>query len=283
MSFLIREANIGDWNILLKFFSRIYRKGHPLQNKNFWEWQFGDENNGRSFICINDLGEIVGHVGANFGGGVAWIINVYLDKEFRGKGILRKQYDMAREYYPLAATAANDAGLGLYRNMRWIRYYNLVRLVKVKPGKSLMTVKDICEGVDINVEQLRCYDTHYFRQPLLKGICLEDGSRAVSQVEVGGMRLVDVEDLAIVEERAWDMGFNWIDYVSSWNDLKLTKMEKNGWLLDEKSKVPWRLNPLEANYFCDLSFLSEKPVSNNFIVHRSFSDHGRIGSFDIKG
>ncbi|NJW54041.1 GNAT family N-acetyltransferase [Salinimicrobium oceani] len=280
MKFSIREANIEDWEGLSKFFSTIYRKGHPLQNRQFWKWQFGDEKYGRSFICVNEKGEIVGHVGANFGGGVAWIINVYLFKDYRGKGILRELYALARKYYPLAATAANDAGLGLYRNMRWIRYYDLIRLVKINPEKVNLGTIDLCASIDVNLDKLECQDTHYFRQPFLKGICLGDGSRAVSQNAVGGLRLVDVNDVRLVEEQAWELGYNWIDYISSWNDITLVEMEKEGWVLDKESKIPWRLNPVQVNYFSDITFLSEGPLDKDFIVHRSYSDHGRIGSID---
>ena len=115
---ITREATIEDWDKLFTFFSKVYRKNHPLQNKEFWNWQYGNSQFGRSLICLNDSGIIVGHVGASFGGGLAWIINVYLDEECRGKGILGKLYELARNYYPLAATAANEAGLGLYKNMR---------------------------------------------------------------------------------------------------------------------------------------------------------------------
>ena len=129
-----REATIKDWDKLEVFFTKIYRQNHPLQNKEFWEWQYGDSKYGRSFICLNLNDEIEGHVGANFQGDLAWIINVYLSEECRGKGILGKLYNLARNYYPLAATAANEAGLGLYKNMRWIRYYDLVRYVKINPN-----------------------------------------------------------------------------------------------------------------------------------------------------
>jgi RimJ/RimL family protein N-acetyltransferase len=100
----IREAKLEDWSKLEIFFKRIYRVNHPLHSYTFWEWQYGDGNFGRSFICI-DKDIIVGHVGANFGGGIAWIINVYLDENYRGKGILSNMYSLARNYYPLAATA----------------------------------------------------------------------------------------------------------------------------------------------------------------------------------
>jgi GNAT superfamily N-acetyltransferase len=275
---ITREATIEDWDILLTFFKIIYREDHPLHQKEFWVWQFGDEKCGRSFICLNDKGEVVGHVGANFGGDLAWIINVYLNEECRGKGILGKLYELARQYYPLAATAANAAGLGLYRNMRWVRYYDLVRYVKINPNCEVKTIDTVCKEITVDVDHLIQKETHYFQQPSLKGIVLSDGSTAVSQENVGGLRVVDINNLQKLEEEAWSLGYLWIDYITSWNDLKIKDLEKNNWVLDHESVVPWRLNPIEENYFCDITFLSEFPLDNEFIVHRSYSDHGRIGS-----
>ena len=275
---ITREATIEDWEILYSFFKIIYRENHPLHNKEFWEWQFGNKEYGRSFICLNEKDEVVGHVGANFGGGLAWIINVYLNEECRGKGVLGKLYGLARNYYPLAATAANEAGLGLYKNMRWIRYYDLVRYVKINPDLVETDFETVCRKVEVNVGHLVKKDTHYFQQPSIKGIVLEDGSRAVSQENVGGLRITDIENLGKLEVQAWQLGYLWIDYITSWNDLKTKDLEKNGWTLDYKNTVPWRLNPVEEKYFCDITFLSEKPLDNEFIVHRSYSDHGRIGS-----
>ena len=276
---IIREANIKDWEKLFIFYSRIYRVNHPLQNKEFWNWQYGNSKFGRSFICLNDKGEIVGHVGANFGGNLAWIINVYLDEEFRGKGILSKLYALARNYFPLAATAANKAGLGLYRNMRWIRYHDLVRYVKINPVIKDLTFANVCINVKVSIQDLMINDTHYFQQPSIKGLIFEDGSKAISQEEVGGLRIVDIKNLHKVEHQAWQLGYNWMDYITSWNDLKIKALEKDGWILDFKSIIPWRLNPVQEKYFCDITFLSEEPIDKEFIVDRSFSDHGRIGSF----
>lgn len=275
---ITREATIEDWDKLHQFFTVIYRKNHPLQNKEFWRWQYGDAKHGRSFICLNDSGNVVGHVGANFQGNIAWIINVYLNEECRGKGILGKLYDLARQYYPLAATAANAAGLGLYKNMRWIRYYDLVRYVKINPDFEKENFGFLCKGVQVSVDDLLVKDTHYFQQPSIKGIKLNDGSLAVSQENVGGLRVVDIENIELLEEQSWNLGYLWMDYITSWNDLKTKELEKNGWILDHESVIPWRLNPVEENYFCDITFLSEAPLDKEFIVHRSFSDHGRIGS-----
>jgi GNAT superfamily N-acetyltransferase len=275
---ITREANIGDWDKLNHFFLRIYRKNHPLLKKEFWDWQYGDSRFGRSFICLNEQNEIVGHVGANFGGGLAWIINVYLDEECRGKGILSKLYSLARNYYPLAATAANEAGLGLYQNMRWYRYHDLVRFVKINPSLSSICHNSVCRQIKVEIDDLLFSDSHYFKQPGIKGIKFNCGSTAISQTEVGGLRIVDLENLKNIEDRAWDLGYLWLDYITSWNDLKTRELKNNSWVEDFKSVVPWRLNPIEEGYFCDITFLSEKCLDNELIVHRSYSDHGRIGS-----
>lgn len=275
---ITREASTEDWLILEPFFKVIYREDHPLHNKEFWEWQFGDKKHGRSFICLNEQGNVVGHVGANFTGELAWIINVYLNEECRGKGILGRLYELARNYYPLAATAANKAGLGLYQNMRWIRYYDLVRYIKINPNLKESSFADVCKEIVVDVDHLVKKDNHYFQQPSLKGIVLNDGSRAVSQENVGGLRVTDIKNTQELEEQAWQLGYLWLDYITSWNDLKTKDLEKNGWVLDYKSVVPWRLNPVQENYFCDITFLSEVPLDKEFVVHRSCSDHGRVGS-----
>jgi hypothetical protein len=277
---IIREANIEDWDKLVRFFKIIYRENHPLHNKEFWEWQYGIEKFGRSFICLNENEEVVGHVGANFQGGLAWIINVYLNEECRGKGVLGKLYNLARNYYPLAATAANEAGLGLYRNMRWIRYHDLVRYVKINPNIEVKSFRNVCIKVSVKIEDLKNYDSHYFQQPFIKGIILKDNSEAVSQDKVGGLRMVSIENLSEMEQQIWTLGYNWVDYITSWNDLKIKDLEKSGWVLDYKSVVPWRLNPVEENYFCDVSFLSEEPIDKELIVKRFHSDHGRVGSIN---
>lgn len=275
---ITREATVEDWEKLLQFFKLIYRENHPMHNQEFWQWQYGDSQYGRSFICINAKEEIVGHVGANFQGGVAWIINVYLKEECRGKGILGELYRLARAYYPLAATAANEAGLGLYRNMRWIRYYDLVRFVKINPSLLDKSFESVCKNVAVDNGSFIKRDTHYFQQPKIKGLQFSDGSRAISQEEVGGLRVLEIKNLVELEKQAWKLGYNWVDFITSWNDIQIKDLDKNNWTIDYKNVVPWRLNPVEENYFCDISLLSEKPLDNEFVVKRNFSDHGRIGS-----
>lgn len=275
---IIREATIEDWDKLLVFFTKNYRKNHPLQNKEFWKWQYGDCKYGRSFICLDDNEKVVAHVGASFENDLAWMMNLYVIKEYEGKRIPAKLNNIAREYYPLVTTAANKAALDMYQNMGWIRYHNLVRYVKINPNVTNISAKNVCKKVSVDVQRFINKDIHYFQQPTIKGLLFEDGSKAMSQEESGGMRVLEVVNIKELEDVAWKLGYLWMDYTTSWNDSKTRKLEKIGWVLDYKSIVPWRLNPIEENYFCDVSFLSEEPIDKTLIVKMSHSDHGRVGS-----
>ena len=137
---------------------------------------------------------------------------------------------------------------------------------------------ELCRQIIVDISSIENKESHYFKQPFLKGIKLSDGSTAVSQENVGGARLVDLYDCKRSEEELWSLGYLWIDYITSWNDMKIKELVKNNWDIDSKVGIPWRLDPIETGYYCDITFLSEKPINNEFIVHRSFSDHGRIGS-----
>ena len=275
---VLKEATLEDWDKLVVFFTKIYRPNHPLQNKEFWNWQYGNSKFGRSFIALNEEGKIVAHVGASFENNLAWMMNLYVDKDYEGKRIPAKLYNLAREYYPLVTTAANTAALNMYQSMGWIRYHNLVRYVKINPIVIDVNVRNICKKINIEIDHLIKKDIHYFQQPTIKGLLFEDGSRAISQENTGGLRGLEIVNIQEFERKAWELGYLWIDYTASWNDTKLRRLEKNGWVLDSEGVVPWRLNPMEENYFCDVSFLSEEPIDKSLIVKMSHSDHGRVGS-----
>jgi hypothetical protein len=278
---IIREATIKDWDKLARFFKVIYRENHPLHYKEFWEWQYGDDKFGRSFICLDENELVVAHVGASFENNLAWLMNLYVNKEYEGKHIPSKLYDLARQYYPLVTTSNNKAALAMHQSMRWIRYHNLVRYVKINPNITDLDVKKVCKKIVVEVDDFVVKDIRYFRQPSIRGLLFEDGSRAVSQEEVGGLRVLDIGNRRALEIKAWQLGYLWMDYTTSWNDTQTILLEKYGWVLDYKSAVPWRLNPFEENYFCDVSFLSEEPIDKELIVKRSHSDHGRVGSINI--
>ena len=102
MAIVCRTASPEDWSLLAPFYRRIYPEGHPLQNREFWMWQYGDARHGQAFI-VEDAGKVAGHLGASFGGGYAWIINVFLDPEYRGQGWVNRLYAAARERAPSGA------------------------------------------------------------------------------------------------------------------------------------------------------------------------------------
>ena len=162
--------------------------------------------------------------------------------------------------------------------MGWIRYHDLVRYVKINPNLKEEDIFNVLKPIQEKGFITKSPNAHYFQQPELKSSILKNGSTAIIQNNVGGLRFVDLVDAEKSVQEAWQLGFNWIDYITSWNDRKITELEKNNWKLDFETNVPWRLNPVEENYFCDITFLSEKPLPSNFVVHRSYSDHGRIGS-----
>jgi len=274
---IVREANSNDWEELLSFYSRVYRKGHPLQNKQFWEWQYGNIKEGVAYIALEE-GSIIAHLGANFGGELAWTLNLFISPEYRGKGISEALHNEIRKYAPLAAISASEKGLRMYKRMGWIQHENLVRYVKVNPIIKELTTEKICVPIQVEIENLRIRNTHYFSQPTINGIKLNSSSTGVSQERVGGLRMVDINNVIELEKQAWKLGYLWMDYVTSWNDSKIKELEKNNWVIDSKNVVPWLLNPIVKESFANITYLSEKPIDNNFIVHRSFSDHGRVGS-----
>jgi hypothetical protein len=71
--------------------------------ENFWNWQFGDQAFGRSFICLDD-GTIVGHVGANFLEGIYGLLMCILMKHAEVKSVL-ETHSLARK---LLSTSNNS-------------------------------------------------------------------------------------------------------------------------------------------------------------------------------
>lgn len=273
-----REATIQDWSKSRLFFSDIYRDNHPLLNKDFWNWQYGDARFGRSFICLNEEEKIVGHIGVGIEKGYCWMLNAYLLEHHRGKGIMNVLFEQAKAYGPLAATGASELGLKMFKKKNWIRYNNLIRFVKINPKIKRFNLNEICDNISVPIEGFVNKETRYFNQPGIKGIALPDGSTGVSQENIGGLRVVDIFNLNELEKIAWDLGYLWMDYLTSWNDFKIENLQKNNWKIDSELGVPWLLNPIVKNSFCNVSYLSEYPIDRKFVVHRSCSDHGRVGS-----
>jgi hypothetical protein len=270
----VRVAEARDYPSLRDLFVEVYKPGHPLLVERFWDWQFGDVEFGRSCASF-DGDRLVGHVGAMFAGGVSWIINVYVNSDYRGHGLLRRMYDLARSFAPLAACNVNRAGLDMYRNMGWIRYADLVRYVAVNPSPPAGALLDAVDGLD---GWPAAAGEHYWDQPGIAGVVAPDGSTAVDQLWQGGLRVVDLEDPAGLLEACWSAGVRWVDFVTSWIDPRCRDLDRQGWLPEDDGPLPWRLNPVVEGSRAHLPMLSEEPLPADFIVRRTYSDHGRVGS-----
>lgn len=278
MEIFVKAAQREDWPALEIFYHKSYRKNHPLQDFDFWNWQYVDKEYGQAFIAITNTNEVVGHAGAQLTDGYAWMINVYLDERFRGKGVMRDLYNLARIYAPMVATSANSAGLGMYRNMKWFRYCDLQRYIAVNPVFKDANMHILVSPIEEPASFTKPSGSHYWRQPGITGIQLADGSTGVLQAHLGGIRFVEIADPATALQHAWEVGARWVDFVTSWNNLICVELEKCGWVHDRLSTIPWRLEPLIPNSHCEVSYLSEEPMPRDFIVQRYHSDHGRIGS-----
>ncbi len=275
-------ATIDDWKELYAFYEKVYPVNHPLKNIDFWKWQYGNHAHGSAYI-VRDEHAVYGHVGAYFNGGLAWIINVYLDEVLRGQGWLGKLYDMAREDYThLAATSANAAGLGLYRNMGWIRYADLERYILINPVYAHLPIKEILTQTEISTILTQPTDNYYWQEPGITGALLEDGSTGVAQTQVGGFRFAELLETEKALEQIWGMGFKWCDYLSSWNDKKHTELARKGWAQHHEIEFPWYMNPIDYQKKCKVTFLTEGNVDNTFLCKRYYSDHGRVGSLPNK-
>ncbi len=268
-----RIAKTEDWPAVQRFFLRNYRSGHPFQFEPFWRWQTEDPASAESYISLL-AGEVVAHLGMNVGGGYVWVIQLLVEQQCRGKGVVRSLYDLARRRGPLATTNANAVALRMYRKMRWVRTVDLQRYVVVRPGC------EIGEALSA-VEMRRTFDApkegRYWRQPGIRGAQLTGGT-AVLQPEIGGARLIDLDNVGEVLDEIWAAGFNWADFITSWADPLCEELEERGWFLNEASPIPWRLNPVVPGSVAKISVLSEKPLDPYLIIRRTYCDHGRVGS-----
>ena len=270
----IRVATLEDWELLSCFFRRIYRTSHPLQNQDFWIWRFGESEFGASIVAINE-GQIVGHVGVNRSSEIAWIINVFLDQDWRGKGLLAQMYSLAAEFGLPAATNVNDAGVGMYRKMGWIEFDNLRRFVFRDKSTSS---SELLLPVQRQGKFLQPQQNHYWRQPGIVGIADESGSTAVDFLIRGGLRMVEISDSKCVNEFILSSGAKWADYVTSWNDPICLELESLGWKTDDEQNVPWLFDPIDQNSRMSINVFARNELPANLIIRRWDSDHGRVGS-----
>ncbi len=269
-------ADAGDHTQLARLYRTHYPPRHPLFSTEFWNWQYGEADGGRCVIARALNGDIVAHVGCYPGGGIVWLQNILVDPSHRGRGLVDRLLGVARESGPLAVAVANAAGQRLLEKRQWFRHPDLQRHVLLNPAVRNLAVADWIAAVPVDLARFPRPEGRYWRQPGIRGIVLDDGSEAVAQQDVGGLRLHHLVNPRRVAEQAWALGVRWLDFVSSWNDPLVAEIVASGWRTDVP--VPWYLNPVDHTAVVTLNLFSEKPLARDFLFHRAYADVGRVGT-----
>jgi hypothetical protein len=157
--------------------------------------------------------------------------------------------------------------------MGFTRYADLLRYTAVAPG--IAREQAVAEA---RIARSRPPEGHhYWQQPGIVGTTLSDGSTAVVQPQLGGLRVIHIADPSRVIAACWETGARWADFVTSWNDPLCRDLDrKHGWELGDG--IPWLVAPLVPGSKSDITVTSQSPLPPGLIIDRTFSDHGRIGS-----
>jgi hypothetical protein len=277
----IRTAELADYDVLRFFYEKAYRLGHPLLQPSFFAWQFGDSAYGRAIIAVEN-NRIVGHLGCSFADGLTWLTNLFILETHRSGPLVLSMYSKAKSFgLPLVTTNGNSGVIALYRRLKWYRQPNLERYCAINPRFSTATVAQLIETIatpsateDIDLPT----GQRYWIQPGLLGASLSNGSTAVLQPNCAGVRLVDLKRPAETAAQFFDMGYKWVDYVTSWNDPLIDQLQALGWQQEKDAPVPWYLNPVVPGSKSEITVFSNLPLPKDFIIKRYHSDHGRVAS-----
>jgi hypothetical protein len=277
----IRTAELADYDVLRFFYEKAYRLGHPLLQPSFFEWQFGNSNYGRAIIAIEN-NTIIGHLGCIFADGLTWLTNLFILETHRSGPLVLSMYSKAKSFgLPLVTTNASSGIIALYRRLKWYRQPNLERYCAINPQFSLMKVEQLIDPlstVGATSDLVLPTGHRYWLQPGLLGGALSNGSTAVLQPNCAGVRLVDLKQPAETAERFFEMGYRWVDYVTSWNDPIIDQLQALGWQPERDAPVPWYLNPVVPGSKSEITVFSNIPLPKDFIIKRYHSDHGRVAS-----
>lgn len=274
-------AEDSDWNMLVVFYKKAYRDHHPLQNRKFWNWQFGNENYGRAIIGIYE-NEIIAHLGTLLFEEYMFSMNLYIDSNYRNGDEFLNLMNIANQFRKQhIAVAVNQNAVPLLRLMKWYQYTNLERRLIIHPDYVQETIPNILEPIDF-FSKLSKPEGHFWEQPNLKSIQFEDGSTAIVQNEVGGLRFVEIKNVKKSTQQAFEMGFKWCDFITSFNNPILMKLDSNKWKAQTEIEIPWLLNPIEYGSKSNITFLSRLPLDINFHINRTHADLGRVGSIILE-
>lgn len=272
----IKIADNSDWEIVLDFYEKVYGIHHPLLNNAFWKWQYGKEEFGRAIIAIHN-NEVVAHLGIAMNSGYAWHINLYVMEAYRSTSVLLNLFSIAKKFGKQGNLSANKEAVNLYRSLKWYQYADIERKLIVNPAISSDAIAASLQPI-VLAQNLNIPEGNFWKQPTLESVLFEDGSTGIVQKNVGGMRFVTIKDVKKATQEAFEMGFKWCDYVTSFNNPILRKLEKNSWKSESEISIPWLLNPIVDNSKSKITFLTKEPIDINFYIDRTHSDIGRVGS-----
>lgn len=272
-------ADYTDWGILLPFYRKAFRANHPLQNEQFWKWQYGNESYGKAIIGVID-NKVVAHLGLVIEEEKQYVcsINLFVDPEYRSGDVFLKLFEIANEYGKQhIGVSVNNNAIPLLRLMKWYQYVNLERKLIVHPDFMKEQLLEISEPILFESELVKPKG-YFWEQPTLKAVQFEDGSTAIIHEKTGGVRFVEMKNIKKATLQAFEMGFRWCDYITSFNNPILAKLELNKWKTESEVEIPWFLDPIEYGRKSNLTFLSKEPIDINFYVNRTHADLGRVGS-----
>lgn len=272
----IRISNNSDWVVLKDFYAVVYKENHPLQSYDFWNWQYGNESYGRAIIAIVN-NKVIAHLGLSLSDGYAWHMNLFVDSDYKNSTTLLNLLKIAGEYGKQGNLSANSNAVNLYRSLKWYQYANLERRILLKPGLNIENLSGILKSISM-ISTFQKPIGHFWALPGLESILFEDGSTGIIQDNIGGLRLVDIVDIKYISRKVFEMGFNWCDFVTSFNNPIIRKLEKSNWQTEEVIEIPWLLNPIVYGNRSNLTFLTKDPIDIKFYIKRNHSDIGRIGS-----
>lgn len=274
----LKIAEISDWDILLNFYKKIYGIHHPLFNYEFWKWQYGNEEFGRAIIAIHK-NEVVGHLGLAINSDYAWHINLFVMEDYRSTSLLLNMFAIAKNFGKQGNLSANKEAVNLYRSLKWYQYADIERKLIINPVSSSNSTEALLQPI-VLTQYNTIPEGNFWKQPTLKSVLFEDGSMGIVQKNIGGLRFVTIKDVKKATQQAFEMGFKWCDFVTSFNNPILRKLEKNNWKPENEMAIPWLLNPIVESSKSKITFLSKEPIDINFYINRTHSDIGRVGSIN---
>lgn len=267
-------ATVDDYSEILPFYAAYFPEKHPLFHAPFWEWMFTNPEYGQCIIAKNEFGEIVGHVGAVKGGGLVWLVNILINRQYSGKGVVSLLFETARKFGDLGVAVANESGSGLLRKKKWIEHDHLRRMIWIHPSMSGNMNASLF--IPLHVEfMLPKAEGYFWEQPFLESVQLPWGDVAAVSRRSGGIRWVTVDEPDLCAAWAEQNNILWMDWVGDTKNETASRIAIKGWR--ELPEFPWFLDPLDLSRKVELNLFTEKPIPEDLRFLRTYADMTRVG------